>query len=181
MADLEKKVTDLRAEINYHLYRYHTLDDPVISDAEYDQLVNELRQLEAEHPELITPDSPTQRVGAEPLAGFERVIHPVPMTSLSNAFNDEDMRAWLARIERLLPEGVTANDLDFVVEPKIDGLAMALTYENGLLVRGATRGNGVEGENVTANVRTVKNIPLRSPPRPDGPPAPFRIEVRGEI
>ncbi len=181
MANLEKRVTELRAEINYHLYRYHTLDDPVISDAEYDQLVNELRQLEAEHPKLITPDSPTQRVGAEPLAGFERVIHPVPMTSLSNAFNDEDMRAWLARIERILPEGVMVNDLDFVVEPKIDGLAMALTYENGLLVRGATRGNGVEGENVTANVRTVKNIPLRIPATPDGPPAPARIEVRGEI
>ena len=179
--DIEKKLADLRAEINYHLYRYHTLDDPVISDAAYDQLMNELRQLETEYPELITPDSPTQRVGAEPLPAFERVVHPIPMTSLGNAFDDEDMRAWLVRIERILPEGVAINDLEFVVEPKIDGLAIALTYENGLLVRGATRGNGVEGENVTANVRTVKNIPLRIPAQPDGPPAPARIEVRGEV
>ncbi|HEX9922100.1 MAG TPA: NAD-dependent DNA ligase LigA [Anaerolineae bacterium] len=179
--DIKQQLTKLRDEINYHLYRYHTLDDPVISDAEYDQLLNTLRQIEAEHPESITPDSPTQRVGAAPLDAFEKVIHPVPMTSLNNAFDDDDMRNWLARIGRLLPEGVTLEDLEFVIEPKIDGLAMALTYEQGLLVCGATRGNGIEGENVTANVRTIKNVPLRIPIRPDGPPAPVRMEVRGEV
>ncbi|MBN1219743.1 MAG: NAD-dependent DNA ligase LigA [Anaerolineae bacterium] len=181
MSDIQKKLANLRAEINYHLYRYHTLDDPLISDFEYDQLMNELRRLEAEHPDLVTPDSPTQRVGAEPLEGFEKIIHPIPMTSLGNAFNDQDMANWLTRIERLLPEGVTVADLEFVVEPKIDGLAVALTYENGLLIQGATRGNGIEGENVTANVRTIKNVPLRIPTSPNGPPAPARIEVRGEV
>ncbi len=181
MNNIEKRLAELRAEINYHLYRYHTLDDPIISDAEYDQLMQELRELETNYPELITPDSPTQRVGAEPLDSFEKVTHPVPMTSLNNAFNDEDMRNWLARVGRLLPDGVTVADLEFVVEPKIDGLAIALTYEDGLLVQGATRGNGVVGENVTANIRTIKNIPLRIPARPDGPSAPARVEVRGEV
>ncbi len=181
MPDTQQRLAELRAEINYHLYRYHTLDDPVISDAEYDQLLNELRRLEAEHPDLITPDSPTQRVGAPPLEGFEKVIHPIPMTSLGNAFDDEDMRNWLARVGRLLPPGMSVKDLEFVVEPKIDGLAIALTYENGLLVRGATRGDGVEGENVTANIRTVKSVPLRIPTTLAGPPAPAKIEVRGEI
>jgi DNA ligase (NAD+) len=177
---IERRIAKLRDEVNYHAYRYHTLDDPVISDAEYDRLVVELRALEEAHPELITPDSPTRRVGAPPLDQFEKVIHPVPMTSLGNAFDDADMHAWLARIGRLLPDEVTVSDLTFVVEPKFDGLAVALTYENGVLARGATRGNGVEGENVTTNLRTVNNIPLRIPVSPDGPP-PDRIEVRGEI
>lgn len=181
MTDIEKKLARLRAEINYHLYRYHTLDDPIISDVEYDQLMGQLRELEGLHPELITPDSPTQRVGAAPLEGFEKVIHPNPMTSLGNAFDDEDMYNWLGRVERLLPDGVTLADLEFVVEPKIDGLAIALTYDNGILVQGATRGNGLEGENVTPNIRTVKSVPLRIPTTPDGLPAPTRIEVRGEI
>ncbi len=181
MPDIQQKVAELREQINYHLYRYHTLDDPIISDAEYDQLLNELRQLEAQQPELITPDSPTQRVGAPPLEGFAKVIHPIPMTSLGNAFNDNDMRNWLARVRRLLPANMPIKDLEFVVEPKVDGLAVALTYENGVLVQGATRGNGIEGENVTANVRTVKSVPLRIPTRPNGPPAPAKIEVRGEI
>jgi DNA ligase (NAD+) len=180
-ARTKQRIARLRAQINYHAYRYYTLDDPVISDAEYDRLVQELRALEEAHPDLITPDSPTQRVGAPPLDQFETVTHPVPMTSLGNAFDDDDMRAWLARIGRLLPDDVAVTDLTFVVEPKFDGLAVALTYENGILVRGATRGNGVEGENVTANLRTVKNIPLRIPVAPDGPPAPARIEVRGEV
>ncbi len=177
----QRRIAELRDKINYHAYRYHTLDDPIISDAEYDQLMRELRALEETHPELITPDSPTQRVGAPPLAQFEKVIHPVPMTSLGNAFDDGDMRAWLARIGRLLPDDIAVTDLTFVVEPKFDGLAVALTYENGVLVRGATRGNGIEGENVTTNLRTVKNIPLRIPVSPDGPPPPARIEVRGEV
>ncbi len=181
MTDIEKELAELRQEINYHLYRYHTLDDPAISDAEYDQLMNRLRQLEDEHPDLITPDSPTQRVGAAPLDYFEKVTHPVPMTSLGNAFNDEDIRNWLARVGRLLPEGVTVADLQFVVEPKIDGLAVALTYENGTLVQAATRGDGRVGEDVTANVKTIETVPLRIPPTPQGPPPPARIEVRGEV
>ncbi len=181
MSNIEIKLTELGQQINYHLYRYHTLDDPIISDVEYDKLMNELRRLEEQHPELVTPDSPTQRVGAEPLEGFEKVTHPIPMTSLGNAFNDDDMFSWLTRIERLLPEAETTAGLEFVVEPKIDGLAIALTYENGLLVQGATRGNGVVGENVTANVRTIKNVPLRIPTTTDGPPPPTRMEVRGEI
>lgn len=179
--NLTNRLAELRKEINYHSYRYHTLDDPIISDVEYDRLMQELRNLEADHPELVTPDSPTQRVGAKPLDNFEKVTHPIPMTSLGNAFNDDDMHAWLNRIKRLLPQGVTADDLEFVVEPKIDGLAVALTYEAGVLAQGATRGNGEVGENVTANVRTVNSIPLRIPVKPDGPAAPARIEVRGEI
>lgn len=181
MSDIQQRLTELRDQINYHLYRYHTLDDPVISDVEYDQLVNELRELENQYPELVTPDSPTQRVGAQPLEGFEKVLHPIPMTSLGNAFDDDDMRNWLTRVGRLLPPGMTIKDLEFVVEPKIDGLAIALTYENGRLIQGATRGNGVEGEKVTANIRTVKSVPLRIPAASDGPPAPAKIEVRGEI
>lgn len=181
MSDVEARLAELRAQINYHAYRYHTLDDPTISDAEYDKLMKELRELEEEHPTLIMPDSPTQRVGAEPGDEFEKVNHPVPMTSLGNAFDERDMRNWLNRVSRLLPNEITISDLEFVVEPKIDGLAIALTYENGLLVRGATRGNGVVGENVTANVRTVKSIPIRIPARPNGPQPPARIEVRGEV
>ncbi len=181
MADIADKLTELRKQINYHSYRYHTLDDPIISDVEYDKLMNQLRQLEEAHPQLVTPDSPTQRVGAEPLDSFAKVTHPIPMTSLGNAFNDEDMHNWLARVARLLPDGMSIEDVDFVVEPKIDGLAIALTYENGLLTQGATRGNGVVGENVTANVRTINNIPLRIPAHADGPVAPARIEARGEV
>jgi DNA ligase (NAD+) len=179
--EIELHMGQLRAQINYHAYRYHTLDDPGISDAEYDQLMQELLQLEAAYPQLVTPDSPTRRVGAPPLDQFEKVIHPVPMTSLSNAFDDDDMLAWLARIGRLLPGTVAVTDLAWVVEPKFDGLAIALTYENGLLVRGATRGDGIIGENVTANLRTVKSIPLRIPVSGTTPPAPARIEVRGEV
>ncbi|MGQ9502927.1 MAG: NAD-dependent DNA ligase LigA [Anaerolineae bacterium] len=179
--NIAERISRLRAEINYHAYRYYTLDDPIISDAEYDQLMQELRRLEEAHPELITPDSPTQRVGAPPRPEFRKVIHPVPMTSLSNAFNEEDMRAWLTRIRRLLPEDLPSEELAFVVEPKFDGLAVALTYERGILVRGATRGDGIEGEDVTENLRTVKNIPLRIPVAPGGPPLPERIEVRGEV
>src|SRR5688572_5374924 len=157
MSDIEARVAELRKEINYHLYRYHTLDDPVISDVEYDRLINDLRTLEEQYPELITPDSPTQRVGAEPSESFAKVTHPIPMTSLGNAFDDKDMHNWLARMGRLLPRQM-ADGLELVVEPKIDGLAVALTYEDGVLVQGATRGNGVVGENVTPNIKTIKNI-----------------------
>ena len=174
-----QRIAQLRSVIAHHGYRYYTLDAPEISDAEYDALMRELETLEARHPEAIMPDSPTQRVGSEPLPEFERVLHPEPMTSLEDAFDEEEVRAWYRRVERLLNEDVQPC---FVAEPKIDGLAVALTYENGLLVRGATRGDGRVGENITANVRTIRNVPLRIPVDPASElTAPPRIEVRGEI
>ena len=176
---IEERIEELRREIHYHNYRYYVLASPVISDAEYDKLMQELRELEAAHPELITPDSPTQRVGAEPLEKFEKVSHPRPMLSLNDAFNEEELRAWLERISKLLPEGITVKDLEYVVEPKIDGLTVVLTYENGRYVQGATRGNGFEGEDVTANLKTIKGVPLRIPVSSNGPP-PARLVVRGE-
>ncbi len=186
-----ERIEELRKEIRYHNYRYHVLDSPVVSDAEYDRLMRELRELEAAHPELVTPDSPTQRVGAEPLDKFEKVRHPKPMLSLSDAFDEEELRAWLERISKLLPEGVAQGDLQYVVEPKFDGLTVVLTYEDGRYVQGATRGNGIEGENVTANLKTIRGVPLRIPVSPDGPcpeaasltiegPPPARLVVRGE-
>jgi DNA ligase (NAD+) len=175
--EIAARLASLRRLINYHSHLYHTLDRPEISDAEYDALMHELRALEAQHPELVTPDSPTQRVGNEPLAEFAKVQHPHPMTSLTDAYSVEEAQAWLERAKRLLPED---QSLAFVVEPKIDGLAVALTYENGLLVRGATRGDGVTGEDITANVRTIRNIPLHIPAGGSGE-APRTIEVRGEI
>lgn len=173
------RVAELRALLAHHSYLYYTLDAPEISDAEYDALMRELQALEAERPDLVTPDSPTQRVGAEPRPEFSRVIHPEPMTSLEDAFDEEEVRAWYRRAQRLL--GSEIRPL-FVVEPKIDGLAVALTYEDGLLVRGATRGDGRVGEDITANVRTIRNVPLRIPvTHSDGLLPPPRIEVRGEI
>jgi len=177
--DIEARIEGLRRQIHYHNYRYYVLDDPVVSDAEYDALMRELRELEATHPELVTPDSPTQRVGGEPLEEFRRVRHVRPMLSLQDAFDEGEMRDWLTRISKLLPEGVSSDDLDFVVEPKVDGLTVVLTYEEGQLVLGATRGNGVEGEDVTLNLRTIRSVPLRIPVSPDGPP-PARLVVRGE-
>ena len=173
-----ERAAALREEINYHNYRYHVLDAPVITDAEYDALLNELRQLEAEYPELITPDSPTQRVGGEPRSDLPKVRHAAPVLSLSNAFNADDLRAWRQRIGRLLPADV---ELSYVVEPKLDGLSVVLTYENGVFTLGATRGNGIIGEDVTPNLRTVRKLPLRIPADPDGPPAPPRLVVRGEV
>jgi len=168
---VKKRVAALREQINYHNHRYHVLDSPEISDAEYDALLLELRKLEEAHPELITPDSPTQRVGAEPVSAFGIVVHPRPLLSLANAFSDEDIDAWYRRISGLVP----GQAIDFVCELKIDGLAVALTYENRSLATGATRGNGYQGENITQNLRTVKSIPLAVPPA-----APARFEVRGE-
>ena len=175
--DLVSRLERLRALLRHHSYRYYTLDQPEITDAEYDALMRELQGLEEQHPELVAPDSPTQRVGSEPLPEFVKVEHPYPMTSLADAFSPEEVEAWLERIRRLLAEGAT---LEFVVEPKIDGLAVALTYEGGLLTRGATRGDGILGEDITANVRTVRNVPLRIPLERTAPP-PVLIEVRGEI
>ena len=162
----------LRKEVSFHDYRYHALDDPQISDAEYDRLMRSLRGLEAEHPELVTPDSPTQRVGAGPVEGFEEVQHVTPMLSLANAFSYQELEAWHKRVTQLL-EGA---EFQMVCELKIDGLAVSLTYEDGGLIRGATRGDGFRGEDVTANLRTVRSIPLSllgDPPRV--------LEVRGEV
>ena len=191
-----QRIAELREQLRFHLYRYHVLDDPIVSDAEYDTLMRELRALEADHPELITPDSPTQRVGAPASEKFAKVRHPVPMLSLGNAFDEDDLRTWRERVARVLG----ADDpIAFVVEPKIDGLAIALTYEQGRFVRGATRGDGEVGEDVTANLRTVSSIPLalgardqgsairadsatREHPTPDPwPQIPILIEVRGEV
>jgi DNA ligase (NAD+) len=175
-ATAEDRAAELRRQLAHHNHRYYVLDDPDVSDSDYDALLNELRDLEAEHPELRTPDSPTQRVGAEPLEKFQQVRHLQPMLSLANARNEEEMAAWVVRSERYLArQGVEMGDVRFVTEPKIDGLAISLVYENGVLVRGATRGNGEIGEEVTQNLRTIGAIPLRI----EG--APPLLEVRGEI
>ena len=169
----QARAQELRAQIDHHNYLYYVMDRPEISDGQYDALMNDLRELERAHPELVTPDSPTQRVGAEPAEGFESVEHARPMLSLSNAFDEEDFYAWRRRVSALLER----DDFELVCELKFDGLAVALTYENGRFVQGSTRGNGLVGENVTSNLRTIRSIPLRllgdSPPR--------RLEVRGEV
>jgi DNA ligase (NAD+) len=171
-----ERARELRKQLEYHNHRYYVLDDPEVSDADYDALLNQLRDIEAEHPELLTPDSPTQRVGAEPLDKFPEVRHLQPMLSLANARNEEELAAWVLRSERYLArQGVEMGDVHFVTEPKIDGLAITLVYEDGVLVRGATRGNGEVGEEVTQNLRTIGAIPLRI----DDPPP--LVEVRGEI
>jgi DNA ligase (NAD+) len=190
-AEPTQRVAELREQLRYHLYRYHVLDDPIISDAEYDALMRELRAIEAAHPDLVTPDSPTQRVGAPASEKFAKVRHPVPMLSLGNAFDEADLRAWRERVARVLGDGTP---IAFVVEPKIDGLAIALTYEHGRLVRGATRGDGEVGEDVTANLRTIPSVPLvlragswelgdgAELPTPNSQlPIPSSLEVRGEV
>ena len=174
--EARERAAELRKQLEYHGHRYYVLDDPEISDVEYDALLNELRDLESQHPELLTPDSPTQRVGGQPLDRFPEVRHLQPMYSLANARNEEELAAWVVRSERYLArQGVEMGDVRFVTEPKIDGLAISLVYEDGVLVRGATRGNGEVGEEVTQNLRTIGAIPLRID---DAPPL---IEVRGEI
>lgn len=167
-----ERAAKLREEINYHNHRYYVLDDPVISDAEYDRLMQELQKLETEHPELIAPDSPTQRVGAAPADAFTQVPHRRPMLSLANAFSMDDMRAWHRRVTGLL-DGA---DFEMVCELKIDGLAVSLVYEDGKLARGATRGDGYTGEDVTQNLRTIRSIPVTL----TGNPPPY-LEVRGEV
>jgi len=169
---VKQRIEELRDAINHHNYRYYVLDSPEISDAEYDELMKELRQLEAEHPELVTPDSPTQRVGAPPVEAFGVVEHPQPLLSLANAFSYEELTAWHKRVSNLLG----GRQFDLVCEPKIDGLAVALTYVDGLLVTGATRGDGYRGEDITQNLKTVKSIPLSVSRE-----APPRFEVRGEV
>ena len=170
---VKAQIGQLRQQINYHNYRYYVLDDPEIPDSEYDRLLRELQALEAEHPELITPDSPTQRVGAQPLKEFSEVRHVVPMLSLGNAFSDEEMADFDERVRKLLGE----EQIEYAAEPKLDGLAINLRYERGVLVQGATRGDGHRGEDVTSNVRTIGAIPLRL----QGDEWPGVLEVRGEI
>ena len=154
--DVEAKIESLRDEIRHHEYRYYVLDDPEVSDAEFDRLMNELKKIEAAHPDLITPDSPTQRVGGKPREGFVKVAHSIPMLSLDNAYSEEELRAWERRVHEL--SGRT--EIEYVCELKLDGMSLALRYEDGKLVRGITRGDGSTGEDVTLNVRTVRSIPL---------------------
>ena len=164
--------------LDYHGYRYYVLDDPEVGDEEYDHLLDELRAIEAEHPELVTPDSPTQRTGGEPVSDLEKVRHPQAMLSLANARSADELRAWIARMRNhLAREGIEDPDFEYVAEPKIDGLAISLIYRDGVFERGATRGNGEIGEDVTHNLRTMPSIPLRI--EMDDPPA--MIEVRGEV
>ena len=173
MDNAQEQAERLRDLIRRHDHLYYVLDAPEISDGEYDGLLRELRRLEELHPALVTPDSPTQRVSGEPSERFQTVRHPVALLSLGNVFNDEELEAWERRAMNLIP----GEAIDYYCELKYDGLAVALTYENGLLVRGATRGTGVEGEDVTTNLRTVRSIPLRV----SGDNIPARFEVRGEI
>src|SRR5260370_4390850 len=167
----------LRDEINRANYRYYVLDDPEISDAEYDQLMRRLEALEREHPELATPDSPTQRVGAAPSEKFGVVVHRRPMMSLANAMDAEEMREFDKRIKRLLKSDT---DIEYVAEVKLDGLGIELVYEDGRLTVGSTRGDGTNGENVTQNIRTIKSVPLRLQ-NPDHGKIPRILEVRGEV
>ena len=172
---LQQQIDKLRQDLRRYEYEYHVLDNPTIPDAEYDRLFHQLKALEAAHPELITADSPTQRVGAKPLSGFAQIRHEIPMLSLDNAFSDEEFYAFIKRIEDrliLLPEPLT-----FCCEPKLDGLAVSILYVNGVLTQAATRGDGTTGEDITANIRTIRNIPLQL--LMDNPPA--RLEVRGEV
>lgn len=188
MADtLLSRYQELKEQINFHNYRYHVLDKPIISDLEFDRLLNELKKIEAEHPDWITPDSPTLRAGGKPADHFSKVRHPSPILSLANAFGADDARAWFERIKKIDDRVETAK---FVVEPKIDGLSVVLHYHDGLFVQGATRGDGEIGEDITSNLRTVRAIPLKIPvsrepgigkqkPNPDIQ-LPKRLVVRGE-
>lgn len=174
MATIEEQINQLRTQLRHHEYQYHVLDAPEVPDAEYDRLMRELRELETAHPELVTADSPTQRVGAAPLSAFEQVRHQIPMLSLDNVFDEESYLAFYKRVQDRLK---TSEPLTFCCELKLDGLAVSLLYENGELVQAATRGDGTTGENITANVRTIRAIPLRL----HGDNIPARLEVRGEV
>ncbi|MES0344112.1 MAG: NAD-dependent DNA ligase LigA [Anaerolineales bacterium] len=174
---IQKRIITLRAEIRKHNYQYHVLNAPLISDYEYDRLMRELQALESEHPELITPDSPTHRVGGEVAEGFVRVSHPVPILSLSSAHSDDEVRAWFDRIAKL---DERVHDANFTVEPKLDGLTVVLHYENGVFTRGTTRGDGEVGEDITAGLKTVRSLPLHIPVIASGPKPPARLVVRGE-
>ena len=173
----KSRYEELKQQIHSHNYRYHVLDAPVISDLEFDRLLNELKQIEAEHPDWITPDSPTLRAGARPADRFEKVSHPAPILSLANAFGADDARGWFERVKRIDDRVEKAR---FVVEPKIDGLSVVLHYRDSVFVQGATRGNGEIGEDITGNLRTVRAIPLRIPGDEKRPKPPKYLVVRGE-
>src|SRR5271170_1567885 len=176
--DVEKKIEALREKIRHHEYLYYVVDNPEISDLEFDKLMRQLKDLEAEHPELITADSPTQRVGGKPREGFVKVPHSSPMLSLDNTYNEEELRDWERRVHELTGR----SDVDYVSELKLDGMSLALLYEGGKLVRGVTRGDGSVGEDVTLNVRTVRSIPLSIPKeRLNKARMPLDFEVRGEL
>ena len=174
------RLKKLHSELHEHSHRYHVLDDPTISDAEYDTLLRELLQIEGQWPELVTPDSPSQRVGSAPLDGFTQVTHALPMLSLANAFDSEELHDFDRRIRARL-ELAEAEQLEFAAEPKLDGLAVSLRYENGLLVQGATRGDGTTGEDITSNLRTIGALPLRLAGRQSAKSYPAVLEVRGEV
>ncbi|WP_426877800.1 NAD-dependent DNA ligase LigA [Glaesserella parasuis] len=172
---IETQLEHLREKLREYEYHYHVLDNPLVPDAEYDRLMNELKNLEWQHPELITSDSPTQRVGAKPLDGFAQITHETPMLSLDNAFSDDDLTGFLRRIEDRI--AINSNQIEFCCEPKLDGLAVSILYVDGVLTQAATRGDGTTGEDITANIRTIRNIPLKL--KSSNPP--HRLEVRGEV
>ena len=174
MSNVQKQIQQLRDALQVHNYKYYVLNDPEISDRDYDRLMDELIRLETKHPELITPDSPSRRVGGEPTKEFPTVTHDIPMLSLSNTYNQEELEAFEQRLKSALPE----ESVEYVAELKFDGIAVSLTYENGLLVRGATRGDGERGDNITPNIRTIRSIPLRLFEKKG---LPGNIEVRGEV
>ena len=173
----QDRIRELQEQLRHHNYRYYILNDPLISDAEWDRLYRELLDLEAKHPELKTPDSPTQRAGTEPSEAFARVEHPAPILSLDNAFSADELLAWQERISKIDPRVM---DSSYSLEPKLDGLTVVLHYQEGLFVLGATRGNSEVGEEITENLRTIRSLPLRIPANPDSGAAPERLVVRGE-
>src|SRR5947209_1800024 len=176
--DLEKKIDTLCDKIRYHEHRYYVPEDPEISDAEFDRLMADLKKLEAEHPDLVTPDSPTQRVGGKPREGFVKVRHSAPMLSLDNTYNEEELRGWERRVHELTGR----KDIEYVCELKLDGMSLALHYDDAHLARGLTRGDGTTGEDVTSNVRTVRSVPLSIPKeRLQQADVPKDFEVRGEL
>ncbi|MBC8100679.1 MAG: NAD-dependent DNA ligase LigA, partial [Armatimonadetes bacterium] len=179
MPDHSARAAELRRLLTHYSHSYYILSAPAVSDADYDALYNELVTLEAEYPDLITPDSPTQRAGSDLSGDFPKLTHPAPILSLSNCFSAEDVTAWDERNRKLLPSDTV---LDYTLEPKLDGLTIVITYENGILTKAATRGNGMVGDDVTANVRTIRTVPLRIPASADsGLSAPERLVVRGEV
>ncbi len=175
---IRQRLEQLKNEINLHNYRYYVLDNPLISDLEYDRLMNALKEIENEHPELVTPDSPTQRLINQVAEKFTKTEHPKPILSLANSFSDQDIFEWYERISRIDPRVRTCQ---FVMEPKIDGLTVILHYENGIFIKGATRGDGLIGEDITTNLKTIKTIPLRIPVNPSNDLAPESLIVRGEV
>ena len=176
MKDIATKIKALRDQIDNHNYRYYVMDNPIISDSEYDQIMRELEALEKNNENLITPDSPTQRVGASPLKEFGTITHREPMLSLANAMSEEEIIAFYIRLEKVLE---TQKDIELIGEPKLDGLGVELVYEDTMFVSGSTRGDGIVGENITQNLKTIKAIPLKL--RTDLRETPSLLEVRGEL